>query len=81
MSKRKARHVTPRPDGGWNVKKPGASRASAQAPTQKEAMDRAREILRNNGGGELVIHNKKGKIRDSDTVPPGNDPYPPQDKR
>lgn len=74
------RHVVPREDG-WAVEKPGADRASAVRPTQKQAIDRAREILGNSGGGELTIHGRDGRIRDSDTVYPGNDPNPPNDKR
>jgi hypothetical protein len=46
-----------------------------------QAEDRARAILRNSGGGELITHGTDGKIRDSDTVPPGNDPFPPRDER
>ena len=78
MSDRNERHVTPRPDGGWQVKKPGASRASAVEPTQGAAVDRVREILENDGG-ELVTHRPDGRIRDSDTIPPANDPFPPRD--
>lgn len=74
------RHVVPHEDG-WAVRKPGADRASAVLPTQSEAIDRAREILENTGGGELTIHNREGVIRDSDTVPPGHDPNPPRDTR
>ncbi|MDP3984720.1 MAG: DUF2188 domain-containing protein [Acidimicrobiia bacterium] len=33
------------------------------------------------GGGEVTIHGRDGRIRDSDTVPPGHDPNPPRDKR
>jgi hypothetical protein len=33
------------------------------------------------GGGEVKIHGTDGKIRDSRTVPPGNDPFPPRDKK
>ncbi len=80
MSKDTDRHVVPDGEGGWNVKKPGAQRASGNFPTQKEAEDRAREIVRNLGGGEVVTHRPNGRIRDSDTVPPGNDPYPPRDR-
>lgn len=54
MSNRNQRHVTRRPDGDWQVIKPHASRASAVEPTQSAAIDRAREILENDGGGELV---------------------------
>lgn len=78
---RNERHVTRHPDGGWNVAKPGASRASAHHDTQAAAIDRAREIVGNSGGGEVVIHNRQGKIRDSDTVAPGSDPNPPRDRK
>jgi uncharacterized protein YdaT len=81
MSKDSDRHVVRNPDDGWDVKKPGASRASTHHDTQADAIDRAREIVHNAGGGEVVIHGRDGKIRDSDTVPPGNDPNPPRDKR
>jgi uncharacterized protein DUF2188 len=62
------------------VKQPGGDRASAHADTQKAAVDRAREIVRNSGGGEVRIHGRDGKIRDSDTIAPGNDPNPPRDR-
>ena len=75
------RHVVPADRGGWDVVKPDGKRASAHAPTQKEAIDRARDIVHNAGGGEVVIHDRQGKIRDSDTVAPGNDPNPPKDRR
>jgi hypothetical protein len=79
VSTRNERHVTPHPDG-WQITKPGASRASAVTDTQAEAIGRAREIVGNSGGGEVVIHRPDGTIRDSDTVAPGNDPFPPRDK-
>jgi hypothetical protein len=75
------RHVVANPKAGWDVKKPGSSRASVHADTQQEAVDRARDIVRNQGGGEVRIHGRDGKIRDSDTIAPGNDPNPPRDKR
>jgi hypothetical protein len=78
---KKERHVVPNPKGGWDVKKPGADRASGHDRTQAEAESRAKEILSNQGGGEAVIHDRKGKIRDKDTVPPARDPYPPKDKK
>ncbi len=79
MSQR--RHVVPNPDGGWDVKKPNAERASSHHQTQSEAEARAKDILRNVGGGEAVIHDRHGKIRDSDTVPPSRDPFPPRDTK
>lgn len=81
MSNDNRRHVVPATDGGWDVKKPGSSRASGHTDTQAEAIDRAKEIVRNAGGGEVRIHGRDGKIRDSDTIAPGNDPFPPRDKR
>jgi hypothetical protein len=81
MADRKQRHVVRNPKGGWDVKKPGGSRSSGHFDTQAEAEARAKEILRNSGGGEAVIHGEDGRIRDSDTVPPGRDPNPPKDTR
>ncbi|MDQ3789515.1 MAG: DUF2188 domain-containing protein [Actinomycetota bacterium] len=81
MAKRNELHVTPHPDGGWQVTKPGSDRASARTPTQSTGEQRAREIVRNTGGGEVVIHRPDGRIRDSDTVAPGNDPNPPRDAK
>lgn len=75
------RHVVPNPEGGWDVKAPGADRASVHCDTQKEAEDRAREIVRNLGGGEVRTHGRDGRVRDSDTVPHGNDPHPPTDRK
>jgi len=73
---RHQRHIVPNPKGGWDVKDPNASRASSHHATQAEAEARAKEILGNVGGGEAVIHGRDGRIRDSDTVAPGNDPAP-----
>lgn len=75
------RVVGPHPDGGWQVKAPNAERASSRHETQGEAVNRAREILGNEGGGELTIQGRDGRIRDSDTVAPGNDPNPPKDTK
>ncbi|MFC2625062.1 MAG: DUF2188 domain-containing protein [Propionibacterium acidifaciens] len=81
MSKMNRRHVVPNPNGGWDVRAPGASRASAHYDTQAAAQARARDIVRNAGGGEVTTHNRNGQIRDSDTIPPGNDPCPPRDTK
>lgn len=75
------RHVVPNRDGGWDVKAPNAARASSHHHTQAEAETRAKEILGNVGGGEAVIHRPDGQIRDSDTVRPAPDPFPPRDTR
>lgn len=68
-------HVVPNPDGGWDVKRGGASRASSHHDTKQQAIDRAREITRNQNT-ELRIHNRNGRISRSDSH--GGDPYPPK---
>lgn len=71
----KNQHVTPHPAGGWQVKGEGNSKATVRTSTQKEAIDRARAISRNQGS-ELVIHRPNGMIRDKDSH--GRDPFPPR---
>lgn len=68
------RVVQHRDDGQWEVRKPGADRASAVTGTQAEGIDRAREILDNDGGGEMQVRALNGTIRSQDTIAPGNDP-------
>jgi hypothetical protein len=72
------RTVSPNPNGGWDVNKPGASRASSHHDKQVDAQSAGRRYLSNEGGGELVTQGLDGRIRDKDTVRPGNDPYPPK---
>jgi hypothetical protein len=74
------RYVT-RHSEGWSVRKPGAERASSVHDTQRDAEQRAKEIVGNLGGGEVRIQDRHGRWRDSDTVPPGNDPNPLRDTR
>lgn len=76
----RGRDVTPS-GRQWANTRPGAERATSLHDTQKEAIDAARANLERAGGGELRIHGRDGKIRDSDTVAPGNDPNPPKDKK
>jgi hypothetical protein len=74
------RHVVPDPAGGWNVRAPGADRSSGHFDTQQQAYDRARAIVENAGGGEVVIHDRHGQIRNSNTI--GRpDPDPPKDSK
>lgn len=71
----KNQHVTPHPAGGWQVKGEGNSKATVRTSTQREAIERARAISRNQGS-ELVIHRPNGMIRDKDSH--GRDPFPPR---
>lgn len=71
-------HVLPNKNGGWDVKRSNAQRASGHYDTKREAMDAARVISRNQGT-EMVVHNRDGKISNPDSH--GNDPCPPRDRR
>lgn len=68
------RVVQKREDGRFEVKKPTSQRPSAVTKTQSEAINRARKILSNDGGGELQVRGLNGRIRKQDTIDPGNDP-------
>ena len=74
---KKTHHVVPNPNGGWDVRKGGASRASKHFDTKKEAEKQGRQISQNQNS-ELVIHRKNGTIERKDSH--GRDPYPPRDR-
>ncbi len=65
----------------WAVKKPGSNEPESRHHTQANAERRAKEQVRREGGGEVRIHGRDGRIRDSDTVAPGHDPFPPRDTK
>jgi len=67
--------------GKWRIQKEGGEKVSGYADTQKEAEKKAKELSANSGGGEVRIHGLDGKIRDSDTVKPGNDPKSSKDTK
>lgn len=71
----KNQHVTHRPDGNWQVKGAGNSKATIITSTQKEAIKIATEIAKNQKS-ELLIHGMNGKIRDKNSY--GNDNFPPK---
>lgn len=70
----KNQHVVPHPDG-WAVRGAGNERLTSIHDTQREAIERGREIAQNQGS-ELLIHRQNGQIRARDSY--GNDPYPPK---
>ena len=70
----KNQHVVPK-DGRWGVRGEGNSRLTSTFNTQAEAIERAREISRNQQS-ELFIHGRNGRIRERDSY--GNDPFPPR---
>lgn len=77
----KGRDRTVYKDGDtWVNKRNDAERASSRHTTQKAAVGAAKEMLQNQGGGELSTKGLDGTIRSKDTIAPGNDPNPPKDK-
>ena len=80
MAKENGRTVSRRPDGTWENMRNNNDRASSLHATQKEAEKAARDMIKNQGGGELTTKGVDGKIRSKDTIAPGNDPNPPKDK-
>ncbi|MBF0181924.1 MAG: DUF2188 domain-containing protein [Magnetococcales bacterium] len=64
-------HVVHNPNGGWDVIRGGAERASGHFDTKQDAIERGRELSRNQGT-ELRIHNLDGQIGGSDSH--GHDP-------
>ena len=71
----KSHHVVPNPDGGWDVKKGGANRASGHYETKAKAVADGRQISKNQRT-EFFIHGKNGQIQQKDSH--GNDPFPPR---
>jgi hypothetical protein len=74
------RSVYKRNDGTWVNKKNDAGKASSLHKTQKDAENSAKDMLKNQGGGDLTTMGRDGKIRSKDTIAPGNDPCSPKDK-
>ena len=77
MSKRgpDTHHVVHNPNGGWDVKRGGGQRVLGHFDTKQDAVDYGRQVSRNQET-ELRIHNKDGRIGQSDSH--GRDPNPPK---
>lgn len=73
MSKR-GQHVVPNGEK-WSVRRAGSSRASGTYGTQKEAVQRAKDIAKAQKT-ELYIHGRDGRIRERNSY--GGDPHPPK---
>lgn len=67
-------HIVKHPNG-WAVKGAGNERATNVYDTQSKAIEKGREIARNQNS-ELLIHGRNGQIRARDSH--GRDPYPPK---
>ncbi|EFI24044.1 hypothetical protein HMPREF9016_00220 [Neisseria sp. oral taxon 014 str. F0314] len=73
----KNQHVVPHKDG-WAVKGAGNQKATRVVSTQREAINIAQDIARNQHS-DTKIHGENGRIRAGNSY--GNDPCPPKDKK
>jgi len=55
-------HVTPRPDGQWQVIRGGGQKASNVVATQAEAIAIAKKYSKTDGAA-VMVHGRDGKIR------------------
>lgn len=74
---KKNQHVVPH-GNDWAVRGEGNKKVTRITRTQREAIEIARQIARNQGS-EVVIHRPDGTIRDKDSY--GRDPNPPKDTK
>jgi len=74
------RYVVKHPRG-WAVKAANQTFPESVYQKQSAAEAAAKQTVSLLGGGEVRIQGRDGKWRDSDTVAPGHDPFPPRDKR
>jgi hypothetical protein len=65
----------------WAPLREGAEKVSGFYDTQAEAEKAAKKHAEKSDGGEVRIHGRDGRIRDSDTVAPAKDPFPPRDRK
>lgn len=57
---RKSYVVTAHPDGGWQVRAEGASRASSVHRTKPEAVAAAKELARGHAPSQVLVYKKDG---------------------
>lgn len=75
MSKRRTYDVSPKGEQ-WTVKERGASRAVGNFDKKSEAVERAREVAKNQPLSQVVIRKQDGSIQTEHTY--GQDPHPPK---
>jgi hypothetical protein len=54
--------------GGWEIVRAGSKRASAFDETQAGAVKKAQAMVRRDGGGEVRVKNRIGKVVESKAV-------------
>ncbi|HKJ33721.1 MAG TPA: DUF2188 domain-containing protein [Balneolales bacterium] len=61
---------------GWAVRGEGNKKDTYHTKTQEQAFNKARNIAEHQGG-DVIIHNRKNKIRERNTYGK-KDPFPPK---
>ncbi|MCL2712651.1 MAG: DUF2188 domain-containing protein [Methanomassiliicoccaceae archaeon] len=62
MADGKKQHIMKHPDGGWQVKGEGNTKATRIFDTKAEALEYAKTVAKNQGS-TIVPHKKDGKIQ------------------
>ena len=60
----------PADGGGWDVTGPNDASVVSHHPTQAEGIEAAAALAAGAGGGEVVIHGRDGKPRDTRRISP-----------
>lgn len=76
MGKRTVYYVSPQGDGDWKVKKEGATKATNVYANKEDAVQRAKELAKNQELGQVKIQKSDGKFQTEHTY--GKDPFPPK---
>lgn len=64
-------HIVPK-NGKWKIQKEKSSKASAVKNEKEKAVNRARELAKNDKPSQIIIHKMDGKINNEHTY--GSDP-------
>ncbi len=75
MSKRRVYEVAPKGDQ-WTVKEHGATRAVGNFERKSDALERAKEVAKNQPLSQVVVKKQDGTVQTEYTY--GEDPYPPK---
>lgn len=63
------RYVKKAKGRGWDIVKEGHRRATAHGATKAAAVETARKLVLEEGGGEIQVLNYTGKVVEETTVP------------
>ena len=76
MAKRRVYHVTPNPEGGWNIKGEGNKNPSGLFNRKNDAIQRGKELAKQGPLGQIKIHKKDGTIQTEHTYCEDPEKYP-----